>query len=270
MWQMMRVSRGVFRVQRRRRQLVGGVFDSYTKDKENFSTTSAIVSDPTTVRVLSVLPTVFCTSLVMSPILTCRDIAKKKSIGALSPMPVVACANTCVVFTAFGSKLNDWVVMTPNIIGAVCSVYYLYTFQKYSPPGTMSKWYAGSIGVMGTSLLAAFDCLPLDPETSLNGLGYAASSLALWLALSPLSGLGHVIREKSTAGMPFPICLASTMNAASWVSYGYLVAGNPFLYYPNLIGFSAGVLQLSCFAVYGFPSSSSSSAPSQQQSSDNS
>ena len=150
--------------------------------------------------------------------------------------------------------------MTPNIIGTVCSVYYLYTFHKYSPPGTMTKWYAGSVGVMGTSLLAAFDCLPIDPETSLNGLGYAASSLALWLALSPLSGLGHVIREKSTAGMPFPICVASTMNAASWVSYGYLVAGNPFLYYPNLIGFSAGVLQLSCFALYGFPPSSQETA----------
>eukprot|EP00938_MAST-03A_sp_MAST-3A-sp1_P000840 g840.t1 len=224
------------------------------------NSTVPMIADETTIKVLSFLPTVFCTSLVMSPILTCRDITKKGTIGALSPMPVFACANTCVVFTAFGSKLNDWVVMTPNIIGTVCSVYYLYTFHKYSPPGTMTKWYAGSVGVMGTSLLAAFDCLPIDPETSLNGLGYAASSLALWLALSPLSGLGHVIREKSTAGMPFPICVASTMNAASWVSYGYLVAGNPFLYYPNLIGFSAGVLQLSCFALYGFPPSSQETA----------
>ena len=70
----------------------------------------------------------------------------------------------------------------------------------YSPPGTMTKWYAGSVGVMGTSLLAAFYCLPTDPKPSRLR---TPSSLALWLALSPLSGFGHVIREKSTAGMRF-------------------------------------------------------------------
>ena len=169
--------------------------------------TSAMGSSvgPAMTGVLSVLPTIFCTSLVMSPILTCRDIRKKESVGELSAMPVVACANTCVVFTVFGSLLNegqgDWVVMTPNIIGGVLSVYYLWTFHKYSLPGTMTKWYAGSLVVTSTAISAGTGLLPVSSEVALSGLGYAASSLALWLALSPLSGLGHVFREKSTAGM---------------------------------------------------------------------
>ena len=208
----------VSRIYRNRRQLSSSYFASVNTDVllfappsvdivDNILATSAMGSSvgPAMTGVLSVLPTVFCTSLVMSPLLTCRDIRKNESIGQLSPMPVVACANTCVVFTIFGSLLNegqgDWVVMTPNIIGATLSVYYIWTFHTYSPPGTMTKWYAGSLGVMTTAISAGLGLLPVSSEVALSGLGYAASSLALWLALSPLSGLGHVFREKSTAGM---------------------------------------------------------------------
>lgn len=219
---------------------------------------------PVMTGVLSFLPTAFCTGLVLSPVLTCRQIEKDGTIGRLSPAPVVACANTCVVFTTFGALLNDgqgdWVVMTPNIIGTIFSAYYLRTFHKFSERGTMTKWFVGSAGLCGASSAIALGAIPTtDPSLKVTVLGYAASSLALWLALSPLSGLPEVIRTKTTSSLPFPICLASTMNAASWVAYGLLVADNPFLYYPNTIGFSAGLLQLSCFAAYGFPDAKDSS-----------
>ena len=197
------------------------VFEEKEDDRQiRRNSTVAAITDPATIKVLSFLPTVFCTSLVMSPILTCRDITKKGTIGALSPMPVVACANTCVVFTAFGSKLNDWVVMTPNIIGTVCSVYYLYTFHRYSPPGTMTKWYAGSVGVMGTSLLAAFDCLPIDPY-KLNGLGTCLPcSLACTFSTFRF---GTCDTRKINSRYAVSICCSINHDAASWVSYGLVV-----------------------------------------------
>jgi len=171
-------------------------------------------------------------------------------VGPLKPDTFVAVGNACAVWLTFGVLINDWVVIAPNAMGLVLSGYYWKTFVDYSPPGTMNKYFMGSAVVSGVPLVAAL-AMPGDIVTPY--VGYAAGALALWLSISPLTALKTVMETKSTAALPFGISVGVVLNNASWVTYGILVAHNPFLVAPNSVGLAAGLVQLSMFGIYGFP-----------------
>lgn len=73
---------------------------------------------------------------------------------------------------------------------------------------------------------------------------------AVVLMASPLAVVGTVIKNKSTAALPFPVSLAMTMNGAAWGSYGWFVTNDLYVWLPNVLGCGAGILQLSLFAIY--------------------
>ena len=81
---------------------------------------------------------------------------------------------------------------------------------------------------------------------------------------SPLATMATVIKEKSTAAMPFVMSLvrpppirrpsslqATFLSASSWGAYGLLVAQDPYIYAPNILGVLAATVQLGLFAKYG-------------------
>jgi len=72
---------------------------------------------------------------------------------------------------------------------------------------------------------------------------------------SPLATIFTVIRTKSTAALPFLPSLANFFNGLTWAAYGYILAHDPIIYGPNLIGMFSAILQLGLFVIYGFPPS---------------
>jgi len=60
--------------------------------------------------------------------------------------------------------------------------------------------------------------------------------MAVILLSSPLAVMGKVIKEKSTAALPFGASLAGFLNASTWFAYGSLVAMDPYIYAPNGMG----------------------------------
>ena len=99
-------------------------------------------------------------------------------------------------------------------------------------------------------------------------IGLAGCVFAVLLMSSPLATILTVFRDKSTASMTFLVSLVSTaaipnlavlivlltqatfFNASTWLSYGTLVAHDPYIYVPNILGLAASLLQLSLFAYY--------------------
>lgn len=71
---------------------------------------------------------------------------------------------------------------------------------------------------------------------------------------SPLAALGTVIRDKSTAALPFKTCLVMWLSSACWLGYGALVAGDPKIYIPNSLGFALASSQMLLFVIFGFHS----------------
>ena len=60
-------------------------------------------------------------------------------------------------------------------------------------------------------------------------LGTIGCALAVLLMGSPLATLSTVIREKSTASMPFGTSLMTWGNAISWSLYGLMIANDPMV-----------------------------------------
>jgi hypothetical protein len=51
---------------------------------------------------------------------------------------------------------------------------------------------------------------------------------------------------------PFTVVFQATfVNATMWTGYGTLVAFDPYIYVPNMLGLAASIIQLSMFAKYG-------------------
>ena len=67
---------------------------------------------------------------------------------------------------------------------------------------------------------------------------------------SPLSVIRNVIQTKSVSALPFGLCLALTLNAGTWLCYGYCISGDIYIWLPCLVSVGAGLMQLSLFAIY--------------------
>ena len=68
----------------------------------------------------------------------------------------------------------------------------------------------------------------------------------------PLQVMRAVIRAKSTRDLPFPMTLAALANTSLWAAFGFLVARDPYVYWPNVLGLVSAAVQLGLFAAYGF------------------
>ena len=79
----------------------------------------------------------------------------------------------------------------------------------------------------------------------LIGCGTAVISYA-----SPLCVIKNVIKNKSTSALPFGLSSTLTLNAATWFCYGWYITDDLYVWIPCLLGFGAGLVQLSLFAIY--------------------
>ena len=123
---------------------------------------------------------------------------------------------------------------------------YTGIFARYTHQ-SMTKYFAGS-----SALCAFFLSSPMwaGTENAIQILGTFGCATAIVLMASPLTVVKTVIAQKSTAAMPFAVSLAMTMNGFCWFNYGWFVAADPYIYIPNILGFGAGLVQLSLFAIY--------------------
>jgi len=59
-----------------------------------------------------------------------------------------------------------------------------------------------------------------------------------------------VLKEKNSRSMPFQTSLAMWLNAGAWSVFGFTVINDPYIWIPNLLGFTAATIQLSLIAKY--------------------
>ena len=103
----------------------------------------------------------------------------------------------------------------------------------------------------GGAALIVVVMLFMEHDTAVNGIGTLGCFVIVAMFGGPLSAIQHVIKQQSTESLPFPMAVATTANCVLWFLYG-LVAGDVFVYGPNVLGLCSGLLQLALFATYGF------------------
>ena len=106
----------------------------------------------------------------------------------------------------------------PNAIGVASGAYCASTYHKFSPEMPIKAYMAS-----GSGIALASTCAYLDQQSALGLIG---CSVSVVLMGAPLATLSTVIKDKSTASIPFGTSLACWLNALSWSAYGFLVADN--------------------------------------------
>ncbi len=199
------------------------------------------------VAVLAVLPILFFMLMQCAALAVAYTIHKNQSVNNLSPIPFLSMLVNGVYWSLYGDMKQDFTVFVPNfssvIVGLICVIVY-HIYSKY---GIKSSYYLISLGLIIVAVIYKIYNVP-------NILGYIGVVMAVLLMGSPLATLGTVLKEKSTAALPFYPSLMTFFNALSWSLYGLLVSKDPLIYGPNLLGLILAVIQLLLFVIFGFPS----------------
>lgn len=128
----------------------------------------------------------------------------------------------------------------------LCGLYYTYTYHKNTEQKPMKEYAAAGATLAACAGMA----LTLPPDVAGHYIGLTGCTVAVLLMASPLAALGTIIKSKSTESLPFLMSFAVFLNSSSWSAYGYLVAHNPLIWMPNVLGLAAATVQLSLFAIY--------------------
>ena len=137
--------------------------------------------------------------------------------------------------------LNNFSPHTGVLSGLIC----VFGYHRHAPKKPMTL-YAGAAAIIALSSSWAL-------AGNYQLLGYLGCLLAVILTGSPLITLATVIKDKSTAALPILMSLSAFLNSASWSAYGLLVAGDPMIYGPNLVGFALASIQMSLYLIFGLP-----------------
>jgi solute carrier family 50 protein (sugar transporter) len=215
---------------------------------------------------LRVAGPIFFLGLQFSTAQTALKLHKDKSVGQLSPLQFISLFTNCFIWSLYGFLKPDYTVLYPNLIGVIVGLSSIFIYQLYS---TKSILYYNCVS--GAIVLYS---LFLASENNFQMLGSIGCFLAVIMVGSPLSSLSTVIKDKSTASLPFTVCLMGWLNSLSWMTYGVILANDPLvslivfisfyclfiilycykqkIYLPNGLGFFLGTVQLMLFAIYGF------------------
>lgn len=135
---------------------------------------------------------------------------------------------------------------------AVCTALFARHNSKPENSAVMKKYGAVSVSLLAAMTYGAFygdiaSLVGMDATAILGTVGTATSVMAY---ASPLTVIRSVIQSKSSSALPFGLCAAMSLNAATWLCYGWFVAGDVYLWLPSLLGVSAGLTQLALLAIY--------------------
>lgn len=188
----------------------------------------------------------FMMGVILSSCHTAWTIHHEKTVRDLPLLPFLSLFVNCTLWTLYGLLKNDMTLLVPNITGSLaglaCTAVY-YTYTSFASQATQYRTAA--------CLLCLASFLFCTDESNL--LGVLSCSAAVVLMGSPLSAVFTVIRNKSTASLPLGTSLSMTLNSASWATYGWFIAGDVFVYLPNLIALVLCAFQLSLYVVFGLP-----------------
>ncbi|KXJ81784.1 hypothetical protein RP20_CCG017788 [Aedes albopictus] len=191
-----------------------------------------------------------------SGVFVVNDIRRKGSSEGFSAGPFLGGAVFSLLNVQFGQMLQDDAMIKVNLIGLGLNVVYVCAFYWYTlGPAKNKVW--GQIGLAGAIAAGLLAYVQYeDPKVVEFRFGMILTVILLILVGMPLLGLGEILKNKSTEGLPFPIILSGSFVSLAWLLYGVILRSN-FLVAQNVIALVLGLVQLSLFVI--FPSKPSSS-----------
>lgn len=196
-------------------------------------------------------PTLFI-GLQCSSVNTALSILRGKSVGKLSAVPFGSLFVNCLIWTLYGRIKANGSVFYPNLLGVFVGTFCMSMYHEFAQKKPWDLYLVVS--------LISIVCLGLAQFGKVQAIGLIGCVLSILLSGSPLAVVRTVIRDRSTAALPFTTSFVTWLNNLSWILFGYFIAQDPLIYLPNILGFSLSSIQVALFVIYGFPSNSKKAA----------
>lgn len=211
---------------------------------------TATAVNPTLETFLKVVPPLAFQVVILSPLQAIRKFREEKTTGSVSPVPYAAMCANGAIWCTYGLMTNDPTIWAPNIPACLGGAFYSQQFFAHRAPDAPPTLpvFAGFGSIAGGCATAA---LVQTPEQAAMTIGYIGSAVCVVMFTGPLAAIRTVLAERSAASIPPAFSLASATNCALWVSYGYIVIGDAFIWVPNAAGFAASTAQLGLWLHFG-------------------
>uniref|UniRef100_A0A5B6Z2F2 Bidirectional sugar transporter SWEET n=2 Tax=Davidia involucrata TaxID=16924 RepID=A0A5B6Z2F2_DAVIN len=196
---------------------------------------------------------VFAFGLFVSPIPTFRRIIRNHSTEQFSGLPYIYALLNCLICAWYGSPFisnGNILVTTVNSVGAVFQMIYTILFITYTEKPKklkMSGLLLGVFGLFAAIVVGSFYLSGSDMRRMFIGFLSGASLISMFA--SPLFIINLVIRTRSVEFMPFYLSLSTFLMSTSFFLYGFFNS-DPFIYVPNGIGTTLGIVQLALYCYY--------------------
>lgn len=157
----------------------------------------------------------------------------------------------CLLFSTSSWQLP--LVLWPNVFGTLMGSYYFTKFKKFSPPGSSNL--PGTIRqhilVLTWIILAnTFALTNFSKQSAADIVGKEGLLVYILLFASPLAAVQNVIATKSSASIPLPFTIASTINCSLWSVAGLLLMKDFYIYFPSMMGLGCALIQLFLKGIY--------------------
>mmetsp|Transcript_5053 Transcript_5053/g.5844 ORF Transcript_5053/g.5844 Transcript_5053/m.5844 type:complete len:249 (-) Transcript_5053:611-1357(-) len=214
------------------------------------SSEGTVPSDTLLGMFFSTAPQITCIMTFLSPWRTIQGFKQERTTKDLPFLPYISLAVQSFIWSNYGLLIGALPVILPNVVGTLLGIYYVYIFHSNYTLGVkymLAKHYIGSAVV----LLALFFFLTQDPDVAKQYIALMGMTGTVIFSASPLIMIYTVCVTKSVAALPFDMALLVFVNSTFWILYGVFVVNDYAIYLPNMLGFLAGFLQLSCHVLFG-------------------
>jgi len=201
---------------------------------------------PISPLILSILPIMVSLSVYTSSITQIHEIIKTKSTQNYSPIPFISLLNNAMIWGMYGILSDNPTIMITNVLAITSASVGMAVFKMNNK--LMNKQCICP-SLIFLSLAASYTVH--NDYDIVNILGLIGCGTSFIAYASPLCVIKQVIQQKTTKDiLPFGLSAMLTLNAATWSCYGWFITDDLYVWAPCLLGFGAGLVQLSLFAIY--------------------
>ncbi|XP_042510356.1 bidirectional sugar transporter SWEET3b-like [Macadamia integrifolia] len=194
--------------------------------------------------------------LYAAPIITFRRVIRKQSTEEFSCVPYAVTLLTAVLYFWYGLpivsyKWENITVATICGVGVLLESSFILIYFWFASPKRKRIVILMVVGlIIMISIIILVSAFTLhDHHHRKVFVGSIGLVVATAMYGSPLVVVKKVLQTKSVEFMPFYLSLFSFLNSSLWGPYG-LLAHDPYIALPNLLGVPLGFFQLVLYCVY--------------------
>jgi len=209
----------------------------------------------TALTVFKVLTIVSSVIMRVSPFPDFYWIHKHNTTGEVQLLPVITLFVNSGAVVMYACIIENYVpLFITNLFGVCTAIGFIAIFHAY----TVDRKYVYTMCAYGAAVTAAilvYTILAAEGVTHESRgeegtvLGWVTMFTTVVQFGSPLATMKRVIVTKSSASLPFMMCLMNIVNGALWVTYSIL-KWNAFILAPSVAGVALGVTQVTLWVIY--------------------